>query len=213
MNDIKDFYDFVNEKISILRNIKKNLNFIQVGAYDGVSFNDMANLTLLPTDKGIFIEPNNQIFDVLKNNKINFKDSLFLKVAIIPNNDFEHNIFYIDRQGGQSTFVQNVFNDKIHSVETVKTLTVKEFFNNHVNFDIDVCFLDCEGYDHDIIKALLNYQKPEILYFESWNTVTLNNQSNENKFTTRDEILEILLNNGYKTKFEPIEENIIAYKL
>ena len=115
--------------------------------------------------------------------------------------------------GGQSTFVQNVFNDKIHITEQVETLTVDEFYNDHVNFNIDVCFLDCEGYDHDIIKTLLKLQKPEILYFESWNTITLNNQLNENKFTTRDEILEILSNNGYETKFEPIEENIIAYKL
>ena len=208
-----EFINFVKSKISELRNSNPSLNFIQIGAYDGVSFNDMANLTLLPTDKGIFIEPNNQIFDVLKNNKIYFKDSTFLKIAIIPNSDFDHNVFYIDQQGGQSTFVQNVFNDKIHISEQVETLTVDEFYNKHVNFDIDVCFLDCEGYDHDIIKTLLNLQKPKILYFESWNTITLNNQLNENKFTTRDEILEILSNNGYETKFESIEENIIAYKL
>lgn len=208
-----EFIDFVNRKITELRNTKEYLNFIQIGAYDGVSFNDMANLTLLPIDKGIFIEPNNKIFDVLKNNKKEFKDSSFLKIAIIPNTDFEHNVFYIDQHGGQSTFVKNVYNEKIHITDHVETLTVDNFYKEHVNFNIDVCFLDCEGYDHDIIKTLLNYQKPNILYFESWNTITLNNQLNENKFTTRDEILKILSDNGYETKFEPIEENIIAYKL
>jgi FkbM family methyltransferase len=207
-----EFNEFVKTKITDLRNTKQFLNFIQIGAYDGVSFNDMANLTLLPTDKGIFIEPNNKIFDVLKYNKIEFKDSSFLKIAIIPNSDFEHNVFYIDQQGGQSTFVKNVYNDKIHITEHVETLTVEEFYHKHINVQLDVCFLDCEGYDHDIIKTLLNYQKPKILYFESWNTITLNNQLNESKFTTRDEILDILLKNGYETKFEPIEENIIAYR-
>lgn len=208
-----EFIDFVKRKITELRNTKEYLNFIQIGAYDGVSFNDMANLTLLPIDKGIFIEPNNKIFDELKNNKKEFKDSTFLKIAIIPNTDFEHNVFYIDQHGGQSTFVKNVYNDKIHITDHVETLTVDNFYKEHVNFNIDVCYLDCEGYDHDIIKTLLNYQKPNILYFESWNTITLNNQLNENKFTTRDEILKILSDNGYETKFEPIEENIIAYKL
>lgn len=208
-----EFIDFVKRKITELRNTKEYLNFIQIGAYDGVSFNDMANLTLLPIDKGIFIEPNNKIFDDLKNNKKEFKDSTFLKIAIIPNTDFEHNVFYIDQHGGQSTFVKNVYNDKIHITDHVETLTVDNFYKEHVNFNIDVCYLDCEGYDHDIIKTLLNYQKPNILYFESWNTITLNNQLNENKFTTRDEILKILSDNGYETKFEPIEENIIAYKL
>ena len=57
-----DFINFVKDKINKYREFKNNLNFIQIGAYDGVSFNDMANITLLPTDKGIFIEPNANIF-------------------------------------------------------------------------------------------------------------------------------------------------------
>ena len=207
-----DFINFVKDKINKYREFKNNLNFIQIGASDGVSFNDMANITLLPTDKGIFIEPNPSIFEVLKKNKNDFKDSLFLKIAIIPDDTFDHSSFYIDQHGGQSTFVKNVYNDKIHKIEDVNVLTVDEFYEKYVNFDVDIIFLDCEGYDHDIIKKLLNIQEPNLIYFESWNTKNLNSQLNENVFTTRDEIIDILTSKGYFINFEPTEENIIAYK-
>jgi FkbM family methyltransferase len=208
-----EFIEFVKNKIIEIRLKKESLNFIQIGAYDGVSFNDIANLTLLPTDKGLFIEPNDRIFGLLKDNKLNFKESNFLKVAIIPNNEFESEVFYIDQYGGQSTFVKNVLNERIHVSDRVETLTVHELFSKNVDYNVDVCFLDCEGYDHDIIKELLKYQNPEILYFESWNTVDLNNQLGQKKFTTREEIIDILHENGYKVEFEPTEENIIAYKI
>ena len=91
-------------------------------------------------------------------------------------------------------------------------MTVDEFYEKYVNFDVDIIFLDCEGYDHDIIKKLLNIQEPNLIYFESWNTKNLNSQLNENVFTTRDEIIDILTSKGYFINFEPTEENIIAYK-
>jgi FkbM family methyltransferase len=206
------FIELVKSKVNDLRKVKQNLSFLQIGAYDGVSFNDMANLTLSTTDNGFFIEPNDRVFEILKNNKTEFKESTFLKIAIIPNNQFESDVFYVDQYGGQSTFVKNVFNERIHITNRVETITVQELFSTTIKRNLDICFLDCEGYDHDIIKELLKYQNPEIIYFESWNTVDLNNQLGENKFTTREEIISILKQYGYNTEFEPIEANILAYK-
>jgi FkbM family methyltransferase len=207
------FIELVKSKVNDLRKVKQNLSFLQIGAYDGVSFNDMANLTLSTIDNGFFIEPNDRVFEILKNNKTEFKGSTFLKIAIIPNNQFESDVFYVDQYGGQSTFVKNVFNESIHITNRVETITVQELFSTTIKRNLDICFLDCEGYDHDIIKELLKYQNPEIIYFESWNTVDLNNQLGENKFTTREEIISILKQDGYNIEFEPIEENILAYKV
>lgn len=207
-----EFINFVKTQIELLRKKREKLNFIQIGAYDGVSFGDMANITLLPSDTGIFIEPNIRIFEKLKENKNSYEDSIFLNLAIIPNKDFYHDVFFVDRSGGQSTFVKNVYNEKIHEVVNVVTLTVDELFNNHVNFDVDIVYLDCEGFDHDIIINMLKIQEPEIIYFESWNTVNLNNQMNENILTTREEIIQILTEKKYTIEFEPKEENIIAFK-
>lgn len=206
------FIELVKSKVNDLRKVRQNLSFLQIGAYDGVSFNDMANLTLSTTDNGFFIEPNDRVFEILKNNKTEFKESTFLKIAIIPNKNFESDVFYVDQYGGQSTFVKNVFNERIHITNQVETITVQELLTTTIKSNLDICFLDCEGYDHDIIKELLKYQNPEIIYFESWNTVDLNNQLGENKFTTREEIISILKQYGYNIEFEPIEENILAYK-
>jgi hypothetical protein len=44
-------------KIDELRSKKNQINFIQIGAYDGFSMNDITNVTLNENDRGIFIEP------------------------------------------------------------------------------------------------------------------------------------------------------------
>ena len=211
--------EFKKNTIEIIKKVREKkgyVNFIQIGAYDGISFSDLANLSLLSQDFGIFIEPNRLIFEKLKTNKSDFKSVNFLDYAIIPNESFYHDNFYLDNSGGQSTFVQGLFNNGVpqkgYEIEKVKTLTVEELLRNHVNFDIDVIFLDCEGYDHDLIKVLLNYQEPEVIYFESWNTSSLNNILGKNLFTTRDEIMLLLTNKGYILEFEPVEENVLSYK-
>lgn len=211
VEDIK----FIKEKVEILRNSKNNnLNFVQLGAYDGVSFDDMANQVLIPSDRGVFVEPNSLIFNTLKNNKHLYKDSLFLQSAIIPNENFQCEDFYVDIYGGQSTFVKDVISDNLHKkVEKVHILTVENFIKNYVPFDIDVIFVDCEGYDHDIIKELLTICKPNILYFESWNTANLNARSSKNIFTTREEIAEYLIKNNYTYKYTLNSENIVAYNI
>ena len=211
---IKDI-NFIKEKVSTLRNSKNNkLNFIQIGAYDGVSFDDIANQVLLPTDRGVFVEPNSLIFNTLKNNKALYKESIFLQSAIIPNESFQCEDFYVDVYGGQSTFVKDVISDRLHKkIEKVDVITVKDFINNYISFDIDVIFIDCEGYDHDIVKELLLVCNPSVIYFETWDTVHLNIRSDKHIFTTREEIIDCLAKNNYNYKFVLNNENIIAYKL
>lgn len=207
--------NLINEKLKKLRETNKILNFIQIGAHDGVSYDDMANLVLNKEDVGIFIEPIKIIFERLKINKFDFKKSNFSNVAIIPDETFESKIFYQDKVGGggQSTFVSTIYNENIHTIEYVNSITVDEFMKNNVNFNIDIVFLDCEGYDHDIIVNLIKYQTPNIIYFESWNVENLNIAFKYKKFTTRDEILDLLSINGYEFVFESTQENILAYKI
>jgi hypothetical protein len=57
---------------------------------------------------------------------------------------------------------------------SVKQITVEELIKNYLDFIPDVYFIDCEGYDHDIVKNVLDYQSPEIFYFESWDMKNIN---------------------------------------
>lgn len=209
-------YNDLISKINELRKLKKNLNFIQIGAYDGCSIDDIANIVLNENDKGIFIEPNPFIMNKLKENKKNFKNATILEVAVIPDENFYNEFFHVNINGGGSSFIRGLANNEKtennnFKVIDIKKITVNELFKKYINFDIDILFTDCEGYDFDINKKILQFCKPSILYMEAWNTIDLNNLFNKQRITTRDEIFKFLEENGYQIYFESNGENLYCY--
>lgn len=215
MEEIKKI---LTDKINKIRESRDNLFFVQIGVYDGKSMDDMANQVIKETDIGVFIEPNHYIFEKLKYNKNNFSRSLFLDFAVLPHENFYKEYFHIQKTGGGSGFVRGMLNKNLVESENfelgnIKTLSVKELLNNHLDFIPDVYFIDCEGYDHDIVLNILEIQKPEMIYFESWNMIDINNILGKKIFTTRDEIKIILSDFNYEYIFDEVGENILAYKL
>jgi hypothetical protein len=203
-------------KIDELRSKKNQINFIQIGAYDGFSMNDITNVTLNENDRGIFIEPNPFIIDKLKENKKNYINSTILELAVIPDENFYNEFFHVQVDGGGSSFIRGMFNNENVESEKfkvidIKKITVNALIKNYVDFDIDVVFTDCEGYDFDINKKILEYCKPSILYMEAWNTKDLYSISSKQKLTTRDEMIQFLEKKGYETFFEPLGQNLICY--
>jgi FkbM family methyltransferase len=206
--------DIVKNKINELRLINGCINFVQMGAYDGVSFNDTANLCLDKNDRGVFIEPNLYIFDNLKENKKDYINCDFLNCAIIPNDTFNSNEFYInvDKNKGTSTFIKDITNrGQLFEQHIVETKTVEELLKS-INYNINIFFIDCEGYDNDIVKNIFNFYQPDMLFFESWNTKHLNDNIEDLNLTTREEIISFLELNNYKVIFDEKSENILTYK-
>lgn len=212
---------FYNKVISEVNNLRINkgghLNIVQIGTYDGVEMDDICNLCADYDDNITFIEPNYLIFNQLINEKKKYNKANFLDVAVIPNKNFYHEDFYIHKTGGGSTFVKALINPDLENnnyiIKKVKVITVEELLK-FIDHRCDVFFIDVEGYDHDIVKNILNYIKPDILYFESWNMVDVNNKLNKDYFTTRNEIIDILNKNGYYTEFNNSNgENIFAIKI
>jgi FkbM family methyltransferase len=209
-------YTNLINKINELRNIKKQINFIQIGAYDGHSMDDIANIVLNENDKGIFIEPNPFIINDLKENKKNFKNATILEVAVIPDENFFNEFFHVHINGGGSSFIRGLANkEKTESenfkVIDIKKITVNELFKKYVDFDVDIVFTDCEGYDFDINKKILQFCKPSILYMEAWDTKDLNNLFNKQRITTRNEMFKFLEENSYQIFFESKGENLFCY--
>lgn len=220
---MSDTIKIIQDKVKIIvdeirkSNLNK-LNFIQIGAYDGVSYNDTANVCLLPTDKGIFIEPNYIIFPKLIENKKDFKNSKFMEIAIVPNDNFLLNDkFLLNEIGGTSSFIKYINDGNLYFPNfkwtKVKILTVKDFLSNNVDFNVDLLFMDCEGYDHDLVFEFLKYIEPKVIFFESWNTESINNRETDILLKTRDEIINYLISKGYKTEFFEVDENILSYKI
>ena len=210
--------DILTEKFNQIRLKNNKVKFVQIGAYDGVSLDEMANLTINKNDEGLFIETNYYIFNTLKENKKEFSKCKFLDFAILPNNNFNQEYFHVQKDGGGSSFIRGYMNKDIlesknFELGSVKRITVEELIKNYLDFIPDVYFIDCEGYDHDIVKNILTYQSPKIFYFESWDMKDINNHINDNPFTTRNDIMEFLKNKKYEVIFDKFSENILAYKI
>lgn len=212
MSEINNILD---EKLKQIRNEKGFVSFVQIGAYDGISMDDVVNQFIYESDKGVFIEPNPNIFNQLRENKKNFKNCKFFDFAVIPNENFFSDFFHVHKSGGGSSFVRGMMNrdapesDSFELFEVTK-VTIGDLVKNYLDFIPDAFFIDCEGYDHDIVSNLIQVQKPELIYFESWDTQNLNIVLGEKVFSTRDDINQLLINNNYKLFFDSLSENTIA---
>jgi hypothetical protein len=202
--------ELIIEKIDELRKQKNQINFVQIGAYDGKSIDDVANKILITDDVGLFIEPNPHILDVLKKEKEKFVNSKILPFAIIPDNNFYHEHFHVHKFGGGSSFIRGLHDGPLsihehYEVLKVETITVEELFKSYIDFEIDVLFTDCEGYDYDINKKILEICLPKIIYMEAWDTKNLDLPQ---KITTRDEMFDFLKTKNYDCFFNSYGENL-----
>lgn len=206
--------EILSKPINEIRNKKENINFVQIGTYDGVSMDDIGNTILNINDYGLFIEPNPFILDKLIENKKRYKNCKILPFAVIPDKNFYHEHFHVHRNGGGSSFVRGLYNGETSTdinfeVMDVGIITVEDLWDKYVNFDIDILITDCEGYDFDINKKILDICEPKIIYMEAWNTQDLKfNQ----KITTKDEIVLFLKNKKYNVICDDKDQNLICIK-
>jgi hypothetical protein len=203
--------------IDKIRSDKKCLNFIQIGCYDGTSYDDISNLILSECDNGLFIEPNPNVIDRLIESKKHLVNSTILTSAIVPNEKFmSNNSMLLDINGGNSTFIKFISekNKGFNGYEWFypKLVLVKDLIKDFNKFSLDVLLIDCEGYDHDLVFEFLKYTSPKFIYFESWNTDHVNMYGIDVTLKTRNEIMDELKIRGYTFEFYSQSENIIAYK-
>lgn len=147
---------------------KKSISFIQIGVNDGVS-HDIANVFLKETDYGYFIEPIEETFEVMKNNKSHFKNAKFIKKAILPevlkNNNTINLLSHDNNNEGAS--IGNFNKDRIVSQIIVDTITIKNFIIEEKIDELDFLFCDAESIDHLIILDLITQIEPNVLFFET----------------------------------------------
>lgn len=199
------------EYLERIRHTKGTVKFVQVGAYDGVSYGDLAHKVTKPSDHGFFIEPVKKYFDILKENKKEYVNSKFYNIAIIPYEDFYSEYFHIDHAGGQSTFMFGVYYDDVPaterwSVEKVEVQTIKNFIDTEVKETPDIYFIDAECYDNDIVRSIISFENAPMIYFEALYLADSNQRVETNgtntpkqiRFTTRAEIMDILKEAGYE---------------
>ena len=188
-------------------------HLIQIGANDGVRFDVLNNHIKDNKTKSILIEPIKKNFEELKNN---YKDCDFVhfeNIAVSVNNEinFLYKVnekflnLYDNHVPGITSFNENHLikhgvKKKHISKEKVSSTSIGEILKKYNLEDLDLLFIDAEGYDGKIVLDFLklNFVKP-IIIFEY---IHIDN----NQFI---EVVEKLVSSQYK--FFSINENLICF--
>jgi hypothetical protein len=211
---IKKLRNLINENV---------VNFVQIGANDGVQ-HDLVNLITTEKDYGYFLEPIDESFSKLLNNKKNYKNSFFFKKAILPdiieNLDSMNLLFDCPDNMGASFGDINL--SRIKEKINVETINVENFIVENKLRELDFLFCAAESLDHLIVIDFLKKLKPKVLRFK---TCFWCNEDYELGLTdkskivipSRKKIKQILEGYGYEVidfleDSEDKLEEIIAYK-
>ncbi len=202
--------DLVLKNLFLNNNIKK---IIQIGANDGQSFDELNKFIKKYKTQSILVEPIKEIFLKLKENYKEFENVNLQNLAISVDNEI-NSIFkvkenytnlYDEHIKAISSFKKKHLLD--HGVkekhiisENVNKISIRELIENNNFNDLDLLYIDAEGYDGKIVKDFLktNKSRPFII-FEYIHV--------DNDFF--DELLNILTQENYK--IIQLNENILCY--
>ena len=199
------------EKNSYL-NSKKILNFlfdqqkinclIQIGANDGLRFDNLNYYIKKYKTKSILVEPIKDNFEDLKKNYQGYPNVIFENLAISVNNEISYlhkvNPLKLKNYNGDHYIGITSF-DKRHLIkhgvkkndiikEQVDSISINNLITKHDISKFDLLFLDAEGYDADIVSDFLNSSliRPiiilEYLHIPNIKFEILTNQLTEKKY-------------------------------
>jgi len=170
-NQIISAHSTLNLKLLLNNIFKKNKikNLIQIGANDGVAFDDLNYFIKKFKINSVLVEPIKEIYDKLQNNYKNFSFVKLENSAISDDNTINY-LYKVDKKfltfyGSHIPAISSF--DKKHLIkhgvknshikkEKVKSLTIKELFKKYNINSLDLFFVDAEGYDGNIVNDFLD---------------------------------------------------------
>ena len=147
---------------------KQNITgLIQVGANDGLRYDHINKYIKHYKTKSILVEPIKEYFDQLKKNYTDYENIFFENLAIsvkdqinylykVKTNDLEK---YDEHIKGISSFnfnhlMKHGVKKKHITKEKIESISIVKLFEKY-NFNINLLFIDAEGYDANIVIDLL----------------------------------------------------------
>jgi FkbM family methyltransferase len=191
----------------------KEFKFIQVGANDGVSFDNLYDLVIKRDSKGIVIEPLIEFYKQLELNYSNFKDIIKINKAVHPTSKEAYiykvvenalNKYPIWVQGCASFDPEHLKKLNIDSNDISKLTVISDnlmniYIQNYHFTSVDYFQIDTEGFDFEVLKMIdFKLLKPSIIKYE---------HTNLNKIDLKKSIT-LLRKNGYFIFYET--EDIFA---
>jgi FkbM family methyltransferase len=167
---------------------KDNVFFVQIGANDGLTGDNLHHLVRRYGWSGILVEPLSDAFSRLKSNYDGQK-GLYFENAAIAHSSGEQDLYYLPGVGLEPEIDKdNLFwYDQLGSFsldhvkkharrdedcasivsERVRTITFAELADKHHLTRIDLLAIDAEGYDYEILKQIdFERFRPEVILFE-----------------------------------------------
>ena len=164
-----DSYNYLSLD-QVLREIFKNNNItgiIQVGANDGLRFDNLNKFIKKHKTKSVLVEPIKEYFDQLKENYKDCENIFFENTAISVNNQINYlykvktdDLYkYDDHIKGISSYdfnhlIKHGVKKKHITKEKIESISITKLFEKY-DFNIDLLFIDAEGYDAEIAIDLL----------------------------------------------------------
>jgi len=152
--------------ISHLCECKKDLFFIQIGANDGISFDDFHPVVREHGLSGLVVEPLSEYFEQLKTTYLGMTSVKPIHIALHAT-DKVVEMYHVDQacQGipefakGIGSFDVNHHHcsgvpDEMIIKETVNCVTWRELLLIHDVDHVDIVQIDTEGYDYEILKMI-----------------------------------------------------------
>lgn len=229
---IKDFiktkprwYDYLNSIRAIddelqlwidnySRSQNRPINFIQVGASDGLRWDPIRRFIIRDKWKGVLIEPLKPVYEILRSNYSYLKnnDLIFENCAIstdkgsvkfwsystqfLKSLSIEDRLYYLRKSSLDKTHVEKIFSKTEKHEECIAcyettSLTLKKIIERYFPGNvIDLIIIDAEGLDDKVIRTIdFDICFPKAIIYESHN-LSENNQIIEN----------YLLEKGYSLK-------------
>ena len=188
-------------------------NLLQIGANDGERFDELNYFIKKYKIKSVLVEPINKYFYELKKNYSNYEFVKIENSAISVNNEISYlfavndkdiNIYDEHVKGINSFEIQHLIKHgvKKNHIEKKKinTLSVQDLIKKYNINELDLLYVDTEGYDGKIVYEFIKSTKLNpIIIFEYIHI--------ENNFFNK--LIDLL--NDKKFKFFAINENLICY--
>ena len=213
LTSIKDYiktkprlYDYINSMRPVSgevenwlenysRKNRKQVNFIQIGASDGLRWDPFRRFIIRDKWNGVFVEPLPNVFSILKDNYsylTNQKFDFVNAVISTGNEDYidiwsfsekfcssltlEDRLFYLRKSSLDKQHVEACLQDLENTSEKIECFHVKcisinvllrKYFSNKT---IDYILIDAEGHDDKIVRTIdFDEFQPEVILFESHN--------------------------------------------
>jgi FkbM family methyltransferase len=203
--------DFFDKALHYLGKKQKETTALNIGAMDGVMFDEMIGYTNMYGFKVLYVEPIPYLFQKLKSN-IKSDIALFENSAISDyNGDIEmmiidkavidaglvHSCFYgmssvYPPKNGLGKEFDKETVDKYGQIVTVPCITFENLLTKHNIYDFDIVKIDAEGHDYQIFKQIdLSKYSPKVVRLE-WINLTEEEQENiSNIFDENDYVYEV----------------------